>query len=46
MEEELAKRVTVWGQRHVQLCVSALGYYAGVLGAAAVAMEKLFRQAN
>lgn len=37
LTEELAKRVTVWRQRHLQVRASALGYWAGVLGAAAVA---------
>ena len=37
LTEELAKRVTVWPQRHLQIQPSALGYSAGVLGAAAVA---------
>ena len=35
--EELAQRVTVWPQRHLRVQASALGYSAGVLGAAAVA---------
>jgi glucokinase-like ROK family protein len=37
LTEELAQRVTVWPQRHLQVRASALGYWAGVLGAAAVA---------
>ena len=37
LTEELAKRVTAWPQRQLQVQVSALGYSAGVLGAAAVA---------
>jgi glucokinase len=35
--EELARRVTVWPERHLQVQASAFGYSAGVLGAAAVA---------
>ena len=37
LTEELAKRVTVWPERHLQVQASRLGYSAGVLGAAAVA---------
>jgi glucokinase-like ROK family protein len=37
LTEELAKRVTVWPERHLQVHASRLGYSAGVLGAAAVA---------
>lgn len=36
--DELAKRVTVWQQRKLRLEFSPLGYSAGVLGAAAVAL--------
>ena len=39
--EELARRVIVWPQRRVQVQASALGYSAGVLGAAAVASTSL-----
>jgi glucokinase-like ROK family protein len=35
---ELAKRVTAWQQRKVRVEFSSLGYSAGVLGAAAVAL--------
>ena len=38
LEEELASRVTVWDERRLRLQASALGYSAGVLGAAAVAV--------
>jgi glucokinase len=41
LTEELAKRVTVWPQRHLRVQASALGYSAGVLGAAAVASAAL-----
>lgn len=34
---ELSKRVTVWPQRRLEVQASTLGYWAGVLGAAAVA---------
>ena len=37
LTEELSKRVTVWPERHLRVQASALGYSAGVLGAAAVA---------
>jgi glucokinase len=37
LTEELAKRVTVWALRQLRVEASALGYSAGVLGAAAVA---------
>lgn len=36
--DELAKRVTVWHQRRLRVEFSSLGYSAGVLGAAAVAL--------
>ena len=41
LTEELSKRVTVWPQRHLRVQASALGYSAGVLGAAAVASAAL-----
>ena len=41
LTDELAKRVTVWPQRHLRVQASALGYSAGVLGAAAVASASL-----
>ncbi len=37
--EELADRVLLWPRRHVELHISPLGYYGGVLGAAALAMD-------
>jgi len=37
--DELAKRVTVWQQRKLRVELSSLGYAAGVLGAAAVALS-------
>ncbi len=36
LEEELSARVTVPKLRRLRLCVSSLGYYAGVYGAAAI----------
>lgn len=39
--EELPKRVTVWPERHLRVEASALGYSAGVLGAAALASVAL-----
>ena len=41
LTEELAKRVTAWPQRQLRVQASALGYSAGVLGAAAVAAVAL-----
>jgi len=35
--DELAKRVLMWPQRKLRVQASALGYWAGVLGAAAIA---------
>jgi glucokinase len=39
--EELKKRVTIWPERHLRVQASALGYSAGVLGAAAVASSAM-----
>lgn len=41
LANELKNRLIAPAQRHLSIRVSALGYYAGVLGAAAVVMEKL-----
>jgi glucokinase len=41
LTDELAKRVTVWQQRKLRVAFSSLGYAAGVLGAAAVALAEL-----
>ncbi|HTS69799.1 MAG TPA: putative N-acetylmannosamine-6-phosphate 2-epimerase [Terriglobia bacterium] len=41
LKEELAKRVTAWPQRRLRVQASALGYEAGVLGAAAVAAQAI-----
>jgi glucokinase len=40
--EELAVIVPAWKERELIIVGSPLGYYGGVLGAAAVAMERLF----
>ena len=39
LTDELAANVPAWQQRHLEILVSPLGYYGGVLGAAAVAMR-------
>jgi N-acetylmannosamine-6-phosphate 2-epimerase/N-acetylmannosamine kinase len=41
LTEELAKRVVLWPQRQLRVHASALGYSAGVVGAAAVALDAL-----
>jgi len=41
LEEELSARVLAWDRRQVQIRFSPLGCFGGVLGAAAVAAEKL-----
>ncbi|MBK9171143.1 MAG: putative N-acetylmannosamine-6-phosphate 2-epimerase [Bryobacterales bacterium] len=41
LEEELSRIVTVWPQRGLNLRISDLGYHGGVLGAAAIALERL-----
>jgi predicted NBD/HSP70 family sugar kinase len=38
---ELPRRVLVWSERRLGIGVSTLGYHAGVLGAAAVALDAL-----
>lgn len=40
LKDDLRKQVTAWDQRQLQVRLSQLGYYAGVIGAAAVAREK------
>jgi len=42
LREELAAIVPIWNERQLMIVGSPLGYYGGVLGAAAVAMERLF----
>jgi N-acetylmannosamine-6-phosphate 2-epimerase/N-acetylmannosamine kinase len=46
LAEELAGVVPVWSKRSLLIKLSPLGYYAGVLGAAAVAMEGLAGRGN
>jgi putative N-acetylmannosamine-6-phosphate epimerase/predicted NBD/HSP70 family sugar kinase len=41
LQEELGKHAAAWGNRQLKVCFSQLGYHAGVLGAAAVAYERL-----
>lgn len=41
IQRELSVLVPTWGLRNLQVLASPLGYYGGVLGAAAIAMEKL-----
>jgi predicted NBD/HSP70 family sugar kinase len=41
LTEQLAKRVVLWPQRKLRVHASALGYSAGVVGAAAVASVAL-----
>jgi glucokinase len=38
LERELAALVPVWEQRHLKILTSSIGYHAGVLGAAALAL--------
>ena len=40
LESELSGRVSVWKQRGLLILASDLGYHAGVLGAAAIALQK------
>jgi N-acetylmannosamine-6-phosphate 2-epimerase/N-acetylmannosamine kinase len=40
LREELANRIPTWQERKLQLLPSSLGYYAGVLGAAAIAIQQ------
>lgn len=41
LEEELSRLVPAWEARHLLIRASPLAYYGGVLGAAAVALEKM-----
>ena len=43
LQTELQSRVAVWQQRNIQIQTSRLGYFSGVLGAVAAALEKLER---
>ena len=40
--DELAKLVRPWKNRELRVMASELGYYGGVLGAAALAFEQAF----
>jgi hypothetical protein len=42
LNDELAKLVRPWKNRELRVMASELGYYAGVLGAAALAFERAF----
>lgn len=41
LESELAATVPLWRERNIRVAVSPLGYHAGVIGAAAAAMDRL-----
>jgi predicted NBD/HSP70 family sugar kinase/putative N-acetylmannosamine-6-phosphate epimerase len=43
LERDLSEMVSVWSQRDLAIIASPLGYYGGVLGAAAVAIEHQIR---
>jgi glucokinase-like ROK family protein len=45
MTEELRSRVPAWQERCLKVLASPLGYYGGVLGAAAVAIDQLSERA-
>ncbi len=42
-QNELQERVSVWDLRKIQVQISKLGYFSGVLGAVAALLEKLER---
>jgi hypothetical protein len=42
LNDELAKLVRPWKNRELRVMASELGYYGGVLGAAALALERAF----
>jgi hypothetical protein len=42
LNDELAKLVRPWENRELWVMASELGYYVGVLGAAALAFERAF----
>jgi hypothetical protein len=42
LNDELAKLVRPWKNRELRVMASELGYYGGVLGAAALAFERAF----
>lgn len=41
LEQKLSESVSAWNQRRLKISISTLGYYAGVLGAAAAGLELL-----
>lgn len=41
LSRELSESVIAWNERRIEVRVSELGYHAGVLGAAAVALERM-----
>jgi putative N-acetylmannosamine-6-phosphate epimerase/predicted NBD/HSP70 family sugar kinase len=43
LQEHLAVATSAWAARRLQILPSPLGYHGGVLGAAAVAMEHIYR---
>ncbi len=45
-QNELQAGVSVWEQRKIQVQVSRLGYFSGVLGAVAAVLEKIERDAR
>jgi len=45
-QDELKSRVSVWERRNIQIEVSRLGYFSGVLGAVAAVVEKLEEDAR
>jgi predicted NBD/HSP70 family sugar kinase len=46
LTQELRPLIPAWQERRLQIVASPLGYSGGVLGAAAVARERLFRAAR
>ena len=42
LNDEMAKLVRPWKNRELRVMPSGLGYYGGVLGAAALAFERVF----
>jgi glucokinase len=44
LQEHLAVATSAWAARRLQILPSPLGYHGGVLGAAAVAMEHIYRR--
>lgn len=46
LDDELAKLVRPWKNRELRVMLSELGYYGGVLGAAALAFERAFESTH